>query len=107
MRGNHNVLFRNDYSEPAPITADQRALVQACVLVKRNNSKFWHDVYYCGKLVGCVATYMSGQVYRPIGFQAGEHLFASNDWHPTDPALAGAVLRLLEHEVTREILLAA
>ncbi len=55
MRGNHIHLGRQDYSEPAPISSGERALVESCVLVKRPSSKFWHDVYRAGKFVGGVA----------------------------------------------------
>lgn len=107
MRGNHIQWGRQDYTEPAPISARERALVESCFLVKCATSKFWHDVYYAGKLVGGVAIYMSGQVYRPIGIEAGEHLLAARDWNSSDPQFANAILNLLNHELNANLLLAA
>lgn len=107
MRGNHIHLGRQDYSEPAPISSGERALVESCVLVKRPSSKFWHDVYRAGKFVGGVARYMSGQVYRPVGIEAGDYLLATNDWNRTDPQYASAILHLLRHELSADLLLAS
>lgn len=95
MRGNHIHFGRQDYVEPSPICASERAVVESCVLVKRETSRFWHDVFHAGKFVGGVAMYMSGQVYRPIGIAAGEHMSAARDWNSSDPKYASAILHLL------------
>lgn len=107
MRGNFIHLGRQDYTEPDPISASDRALVESCVLVKRETSKFWHDVYYAGQLVGAVAMYMSGQVYRPLDFEPGEHLQAAQDWNRADPKYASAILSLLGDKRSANSLLAA
>ncbi len=107
MRGNHRQLGRNDYVAPPPIEASERALVESCTVVKRDGSKFWCDVYRSGALLGGVAMYMSGQVYRPIGIEPGEYLLAAMDWNSSDPKYASAILHLLRYEPDADSAMAA
>ena len=102
MRGNHRMLGRNDYVEPLPLDGTERALVESCTVVKRDGSKFWCDVYRFGKLLGGVAIYMSGQVYKPIGVEPGEYLLAAMDWNSSDPKYASAILHMLRYDPVSE-----
>ncbi len=107
MRGNFACLGRQDYVEPKPIAVSERAMVDSCKVVARVGSRFWSDVYCCGVLLGGVAIYMCGQVYRPNGIEAGEYLFAAKDWSRSDPTFASAILCLLRHELSADLLLNA
>jgi hypothetical protein len=95
MRGNHICLGRQDYTEPDPISAADRAAVACCQIGCVEGKKTWYVVRRDGNLLGYVSTRMGGQVFRDP--ETDDWSFAANDWARTEPPHARAVLALIRH----------
>ena len=88
MRGNHRILFRQDYVEPAPLSSADLARLSLCCVSPRHPERtkplHHHVVQLDGVLLGYVATRCGGQVFK------------LSDWSRNDPPHAHAILKLLD-----------
>ena len=94
MRGNHRLIGRRDYTEPAPMTEEQRRRVASVQVVPRPGTKTWNSVTRAGILLGHVTTRLWGQEFRTPEMDYWRR--AANDWNPKDPPHGWAILKLLE-----------
>lgn len=60
MCGDWNRAFRNDYKEPAPLSADKVALVSECSLEPCEGLQTWKNVFLRGRLLGMVRVRLGG-----------------------------------------------
>ncbi|MNF24405.1 hypothetical protein D3C85_179300 [compost metagenome] len=98
MRGNHRILFRQDYVEPAPLSSEDLARLSLCCVSPRHPERtkplHHHVVQLDGVLLGYVATRCGGQVFKLS--EAEEWIHAVSDWSRNDPPHAHAILKLLD-----------
>lgn len=81
------------YTEPAPLTADKRALVQSIKLEPTHSRLlFWATIH--GLRLGQVGTFMASQVYRVK--ETDDLIHCVFDWNSTDPPHSHAILALIE-----------
>lgn len=95
MRGNHRIWGRQDYVEPAPLSAEKREVVAFCAVTLVAGRSTWWAVHLAGLFLGFVSTRAAGQTYRTPG--GDDWLFAAGDWNRSDPPHAHAILALLDH----------
>lgn len=95
MRGNHRFLGRQDYVEPPPMSAEERAEVDSVQVALKQGMTTWWSVIRDGQEIGFVTTRASGQSFRTP--EMTEWVHVANDWSRSNPKHGLAVLALLRH----------